>query len=86
MIVIWALPDTPRNDALTDAVPAIVENYPGLDEMFRRFASPPIRNAGTLGGNIANGSPIGDSMPALMVIGTLLVLRCGTVEREIRLD
>ena len=71
---------------LTDAVPAIVENYPGLDEMFRRFASPPIRNAGTLGGNIANGSPIGDSMPALMVMDTLLVLRCGTVEREIRLD
>lgn len=71
---------------LTDAVPAIVENYPGLDEMFRRFASPPIRNAGTLGGNIANGSPIGDSMPALMVMDTLLVLRCGNVEREIRLD
>lgn len=71
---------------LTDAVPIIVEHYPGLEEMFRRFASPPIRNAGTLGGNIANGSPIGDSMPALMVIDTLLVLRCGDVEREISLN
>ena len=70
---------------LTDAVPAIVEQYPGIDEIFRRFASPPIRNAGTLGGNIANGSPIGDSMAALMVIDTLLVLRCGDVEREILL-
>lgn len=71
---------------LTDAVPIIVEHYPGLDEMFRRFASPPIRNAGTLGGNIANGSPIGDSMVALMVVDTTLVLRCGEVEREISLN
>lgn len=70
---------------LTDAVPAIIEQYPGLDEMFRRFASPPIRNAGTLGGNIANGSPIGDSMAALMVIETLLVLRRGEAQREILL-
>ena len=61
----------------TEVVPVIVEHYPGLDEMFRRFASPPIRNAGTLGGNIANGSPIGDSMAALMVVGASLVLRCG---------
>jgi xanthine dehydrogenase small subunit len=70
---------------LTDAVPLIVEQYPGVDEMFRRFASPPIRNAGTLGGNIANGSPIGDSMAALLVLDTSLVLRCGDVEREISL-
>ncbi len=69
----------------SDAVPLIVKHYPGLIEMFRRFASPPIRNAGTLGGNIANGSPIGDSMAALMVVDTTLVLRCGDVEREIAL-
>ncbi len=72
--------------SLTDAVPLVVQHYPGLDEMFRRFASPPIRNAGTLGGNIANGSPIGDSMAALMVLDTTLVLRCGEVEREIELN
>ncbi|MBT8094327.1 MAG: FAD binding domain-containing protein, partial [Gammaproteobacteria bacterium] len=71
---------------LARAIPAIVEQYPGLDEMFRRFASPPIRNAGTLGGNIANGSPIGDSMPALMVVGATLVLQKGADEREIALD
>jgi xanthine dehydrogenase small subunit len=71
---------------LSLALPAVVEEYPGLDEVFRRFASPPIRNAGTLGGNIANGSPIGDSMPALMVIGAALVLRKGEDEREIDLD
>ena len=71
---------------LTDAIAVIVAEYPGLDELFRRFASPPIRNAGTLGGNIANGSPIGDSMPALMVIGATLVLRLGDRQREIALD
>lgn len=68
---------------LTEAIPPIVREYPGLEEMFRRFASPPIRNAGTLGGNIANGSPIGDSMAALMVLDTTLVLRRGEVEREV---
>ena len=71
---------------LADAIPLIVDHYPGLDEMFRRFASPPIRYAGTLGGNIANGSPIGDSMPALMVTGTSLVLRRGAERRELPLD
>jgi xanthine dehydrogenase small subunit len=54
--------------------------------MFRRFASPPIRNAGTLGGNIANGSPIGDSMPALMALGATLVLRQGVQQREVPLE
>ena len=71
---------------LTDAIPEIVRHYPGLDELFRRFAGPPIRNAGTLGGNVANGSPIGDSMAALMVVGATLVLRSGDRERELPLD
>jgi xanthine dehydrogenase small subunit len=71
---------------LSDAMPVIVDHYPGLDELFRRFASPPIRNAGTLGGNIANGSPIGDTMPALMVVGASLVLQCGDTTRELPLD
>ena len=55
-------------------------------KLARRFASPPIRNAGTLGGNIANGSPIGDSMPALIALGTTLVLRRGERTRELPLD
>ena len=71
--------------SLSHAIPALVGQYPGLTELFRRFASPPIRNAGTLGGNIANGSPIGDSMPALMVLGASLVLRQGECERELEL-
>jgi len=72
--------------SLTNAAIEIIAQYPGLTELFRRFASPPIRNAGTLGGNIANGSPIGDSMPALMVLGASLVLRHGHEERELDLD
>jgi len=71
---------------LAEALPLIVGEYPGLDEVFRRFASPPIRNAGTLGGNIANGSPIGDSMPALIAVGATLLLRRGEDERELALD
>ncbi len=72
--------------SLTDAMEHILGAYPDLDELFKRFASPPIRNAGTLGGNIANGSPIGDSMPVLMVAGASLVLRRGRSRREVLLD
>jgi xanthine dehydrogenase small subunit len=71
--------------SLSVAMDVIIAHYPQLEELFRRFASPPIRNAGTLGGNIANGSPIGDSMPALMVAGTTLTLRSVAGEREISL-
>ena len=71
---------------LTEAMPVILEHFPLLDELLRRFASPPIRNAATLGGNVANGSPIGDSMPALMAAGTSLVLRSSGGAREIDLD
>ena len=72
--------------SLTDAYQALVGAYPELGELYRRFASPPIRNAGTLGGNIANGSPIGDSMPVLMVLGTTLILRKARRTREVPLD
>jgi len=71
---------------LTQAMPVILEHYPLLDELLRRFASPPIRNVGTLGGNVANGSPIGDSMPALMAAGASLVLRSLEGSREVDLD
>ncbi|MFN0305368.1 MAG: xanthine dehydrogenase small subunit [Burkholderiales bacterium] len=60
--------------SLTDAFAAIERHIPAMRELMRRFASPPIRNAGTLVGNIANGSPIGDSMPALMALGAKLIL------------
>jgi xanthine dehydrogenase small subunit len=56
------------------AYAALVQPYPELTEMWKRFASVPIRNAGTLGGNVANGSPIGDSMPGLIALGARVVL------------
>jgi xanthine dehydrogenase small subunit len=70
---------------LTDAMPLIIGQYKALEELFVRFASPPIRNVGTLAGNIANGSPIGDSMPVLMALGAKLVLRRGAHQRTIAL-
>lgn len=71
--------------SLSDAMQPIIEHYPTLAELFLRFASPPIRNAGTLGGNVANGSPIGDMMPALLVLDTSLVLRKGDDRRTLPL-
>ena len=64
---------------LTDAVPIIVEHYPGLEEMFRRFASPPIRHAGTLGRNIANRPPTGQSIPAPRVVVAMAVRQQASV-------
>jgi len=71
--------------SLSDAMQLIIEHFPTLEELFLRFASPPIRNAATLGGNIANGSPIGDTMPALLVLDTSLVLRKGDGQRTLSL-
>ena len=71
---------------LSDAMPVLDEYFPQLHDLFARFASPPIRNAGTLGGNVANGSPIGDSMPALLVLDAQLLLRKGGSTRELPLD
>jgi xanthine dehydrogenase small subunit len=61
-------------------------HYPELARLWRRFASVPVRNAATLVGNIANGSPIGDSMPALIALGATLVLRHGEQSRELVLE
>ena len=72
--------------SLTDAFEVLGKHYPELYEIMRRFASPPIRNAATLCGNIANGSPIGDTMPALISLGAMLVLRRGKQVRELPLD
>ena len=71
---------------LSDFLSVVSDRLPRLRDLFRRFASPPIRNAGTLGGNVANGSPIGDSMPALLALDTTLCLRKGSERREIALD
>ena len=71
---------------LEDAFAALASYYPELVEMWERFASPPIRNAGTMGGNVANGSPIGDSMPALIALGAQVVLSSVRGARTIPLE
>ena len=68
------------------AVPVLCTHYPALSEMFGRLGSVQIRNVGTIGGNIANGSPIGDSPPALIALGARLILRRGRARREIALE
>jgi xanthine dehydrogenase small subunit len=55
---------------------------PDFHEVLRRFGSPPIRTTATLGGNIANGSPIGDSMPCLIALGATLVLKRRNAKRK----
>ena len=71
---------------LTDAVDVLNGTWPELEEAWQRFASVPIRNSATLVGNIANGSPIGDSMPALLALGATVVLGSRTGAREVDLD
>ncbi|MDH3534393.1 MAG: xanthine dehydrogenase small subunit [Gammaproteobacteria bacterium] len=71
---------------LADAFDALEQHYPEFGEMFRRFASIPVRNAGTLVGNVANGSPIGDSMPALIAVKARVRLRRGADSRELALE
>jgi len=73
--------------SLNDAYAALCAHYPEeLSELWQRFASLPIRNAGTLGGNVANGSPIGDSMPWLIALGTQIVLHGSAGQRVLPLE
>ena len=71
--------------SLEAAFTALGARVPALQDVWLRFASPPIRNAGTMGGNVANGSPIGDSPPVLMALDAQLVLRRGERVRSMPL-
>ncbi|MEP7313055.1 MAG: xanthine dehydrogenase small subunit, partial [Pseudomonadota bacterium] len=70
----------------SNAWPALLAAYPAFAEQAARFASPPIRNSATLCGNLGNGSPIGDSLPAMLALDAVLELRQGNRTRELRLD
>ena len=65
---------------------ALVAEWPTLRDVWLRFAALPLRLAGTMGGNVANGSPIGDSAPVLMALGATLVLRMGGRARSMPLE
>ncbi|PKO61462.1 MAG: xanthine dehydrogenase small subunit [Betaproteobacteria bacterium HGW-Betaproteobacteria-18] len=72
--------------SLNDAFAALEVERPQLHAFFSRFAGLPVRNAGTLGGNIANGSPIGDSMPLLIALRASVVLMSVHGQRELPLE
>ena len=71
---------------LTDAYDALITDRPQLKTFANRFAGLPVRNSGTLGGNVANGSPIGDSMPLLIALGAHIVLMSVRGHREMPIE
>ena len=70
----------------TDAFKALAAYDESLEEMLRRLGSVHIRNLGTVGGNIANGSPIGDGMPPLIALSAKVVLRGKSGARTVNLE
>lgn len=71
---------------LTDLQTAIAPHHPAFAELIRRYGSVQVRNAATIGGNIANGSPIGDGSPALIALGATLHLRSVNGPRKMPLQ
>jgi xanthine dehydrogenase small subunit len=69
----------------TEAQGAIARHFPQLVELWNRIGGGQVRNAGTIGANIANGSPIGDTPPPFIALGAHVVLRKGNERREVRL-
>jgi xanthine dehydrogenase small subunit len=72
--------------SLTRAAPALGSIDPDVAEVLRRFGSMQVRAAGTVGGNIANGSPIGDLAPMLIALNATLELRRGDQVRKMPLE
>lgn len=70
----------------TEATSAIVKRFPQLEELWMRIGGAQVRNKGTIGANIANGSPIGDTPPPLLALGASITLRKGEVRREVKLE
>ena len=68
------------------ALAVLAEQFPSFGDMLRRLGSVQIRNSGTIGGNIANGSPVGDASPALIALEASLHLRHGDTRRVIALE
>jgi xanthine dehydrogenase small subunit len=71
---------------LTELARIMADRHPGFSELIRRYGSVQVRNAATIGGNIANGSPIGDGAPALIALGATLHLRRGDMRRSLALE
>ena len=69
----------------TAATGAITRHFPQLAELWNRIGGGQVRNAGTIGANIANGSPIGDTPPPFIALGARITLRKGNDRREVKL-
>jgi len=67
----------------SDIEQPLLTYFPALEELFTRFASYPIRNQATLGGNVANASPIGDMPPVLLALNATINLDDGINRRSI---
>lgn len=67
----------------SDAKGILLAHYPSLQEMIDRLGSLQVRNQGTIGGNVANASPIGDMPPVLIALGAELILRKDNQVRRI---
>jgi len=70
----------------TNAFGSIAKHFPHLTNFWKRIGGAQVRNMGTIGGNIANGSPIGDTPPALIALGATITLRKGKQRRVISLE
>ncbi len=70
----------------TEAAEGLAALYPDFGELLRRLGSVQVRNMGTIGGNVANGSPIGDASPALIALGATLHLRRGAQTRALPIE
>lgn len=68
-----------------DAYAALAAIHPDIGELLRRLGAVQVRAAGTIAGNIANGSPIGDSMPVLLALDATIFLQQGNNIREVKM-
>jgi xanthine dehydrogenase small subunit len=82
----WAYIWIPATVRYTEAQAALGDLYPSFGELLRRLGGLQVRNVGTVCGNIANGSPIGDMPPALIAAGAILELRRGSEVRTLPLE
>lgn len=74
------------NLPISDAYQLLTRHYPDFGELLHRFASLQVRNQGTIGGNIANASPIGDTPPLLIALDASIQLRCGDKVRTMPIE
>jgi xanthine dehydrogenase small subunit len=72
--------------SFSDARASLCRYWPDLAELIDRLGSLQIRNQGTLGGNVANASPIGDMPPVLIALQATLVLQSNTGKRELSIE